>query len=397
MPYAHPRSRRVPMLANNMPNLLRPTWMEVDLDRLAHNVKEVRNAIGPERKLIAVAKADGYGHGLLEVAPVMIESGADIVAVANVNDGVRLREAGFRAPILLFGGYLAEDAAQAIVKYELLPTVWDVEGARHISNAACKPLEVCLKVDTGFNRLGVAPERAAEVARGVEELPHLRISIIYTHFADPIVGREFTQEQFTRFRAAVSEIRATGVSAPYACAASSAIVSTRPDMYLNAVDPGRVLYGFYYPTDPPIELTLAPVVRAVKTRIIQLKWVETGKSVGYGRGFYTSRRTRVGVLPMGWCDGLLRSASGKAQLLVREVRCPIIGAINVEHCMIDVTDVKSVAVGDEAVLFGEQGSAVIRAHEHAAWVGVSETEVVVLLGRTIPRIYLGHGRPVGRL
>lgn len=377
------------------PSLLRPTWMEVDLDRLAHNVSEVRRVIGRDRKLIGVAKGDAYGHGLLGTVPTMLDSGVDVVALGNLNDAIRLREAGCRGPLLLFGSCLVDDVAEVVVKYGIIPTLWDVEGARAYSKVARGALEVYLKVDTGFHRLGVPMDKAAEVAREIEHLPHLHIGCVYTHFPDPIKGEEFTREQYRRFVKAVESIRAAGVAAPYACCASSAIVSIYPEMYLNAVDPGRLLYGIYFPPAPPVSLDLLPVARAVISRIIQTKWVEAGQSIGYGRTFYASRRTLVGVLPFGWWDGLLRSNASRASVLVRGRRCPIIGAISLEHSLIDVTEIEGVEVGDEAVLFGEQGEAVTTLSEYARWLDVSELEVVVQLGRTIPRVYESSRKPGG--
>lgn len=362
--------------------------MEIDLGRLAHNVSEVRRVIGGNRKLIGVAKADAYGHGLLDIAPAMVNAGVDVIAVGNLNDAVRLRESGCQSPILLFGSCLAVDVAEAVTEYHVMPTVWDVESARAYSEAARSPVEVYLKVDTGLHRVGVAPERAAEVARAIEDLPYLRIGCVYTHFADPIEDEEFTQKQYERFLQAIDAIRAAGVAAPFAAAASSAVVSSRPEMYLNAVDPGRLLYGFYFPFTPSVSLDLTPVMRSVKSQIIQTTWVQSGESIGYGRTFYASRHTHVGVLPLGWGDGLLRSTASRANVLVRGHRCPIIAALHVEHCLIDLTEIVGAEEGDEAVLIGEQGKSAITLTEHAQWAGVSELEVVIQLGRTMPRVYL---------
>ena len=370
--------------------LCRPVWMELDLDCLAHNLSEVRRAIGRYCRIIAVAKADAYGHGVAEIVPALFKAGADVVALGDLNEAISLRQHGHMAPLVVFGSYLPEQVAEAFVEHALTPTVWDVEGARAFSWAAREPMEVYLKIDTGFHRLGVLTEEAIGVARQIAALPKLRIGCLYTHFADPIGGPEFTQEQFARFTAAVDAIRAAGIDVPFACAASSAVVSTRPEMYLNAVDPGRLLYGFYYPSDPPVELDLRPVLRAVKSRVIQVKWVEPGSSVGYERTYRTVRRTRLGILPMGWSDGLSRHGNTTPTALVRGQRCPMIGAINIEHSIVDLTDVEGAQAGDEVVLIGKQGGETITLDEHARWAGVSEMEVVVRFGRTVPRVYI-HG------
>jgi alanine racemase len=376
-----------------VPHVLRPTWMEIDLDRLAHNIAEVRKVIGRDRKLIAVAKGDAYGHGLLGVVPTMVDTGVDIIAVGNLNDAVRLREAGCRVPLLLFGSCLP-DAAETIAEYGIIPTVWDVDGARAYSKAARWTLEVYLEVDTGLTRLGVSPDEAAEVAREIDHLPNLHIGCVYSHFADPIKGEEFTLEQYRRFVKTIEAIRDAGIVAPYASMASSDIVSARPEMYLDAVRCGSLIYGFYDSPAPSVVLDLVPIARAVKSRIIQKKWAEVGQSIGARRSFYTRRRTLVGILPFGWGDGLRRSNASRASVLVRSTRCPILGTIYHEHCCIDLTEVEGATVGDEAVLFGEQGKASITLSEHAKWVGISDLEVVSHLGRAIPRVYLKGGQLV---
>ena len=378
----------------DFPHFLRPTWMEVDLDRLAHNVGQVRRVVGPGRRLIAVAKGDAYGHGSEHTVPTMIEAGADMVALGNLSEAVRLRENNFDAPILLFGSCLPSDSAEVVTRYKVTPTVWDVEGARAYSRAAREPLAVYLKVDTGLSRLGVLAEEAAEVARGIEDLPNLHIEGVYTHFADPIQGEEFTAVQFRRFTAAVKAIRAAGVIPLYTCVASTAVVSMHPEMYLNAVDPGRLIYGFYYPETPPVSLDLMPVVRGVKSRIIQAKWIEAGETIGYARTFRPVRRTLVGVLPLGWRDGLNRRIANRAQVLVKGKRCTLIGALNFEHCLVDLTELGAVHTGEEAVFIGEQGDEQITAGEQARCAGVPEFELIALLGRTINRAYLMGGRVI---
>jgi alanine racemase len=366
---------------------LRPSWMEIDLERLALNTLEVRRVIGPERKLIAVAKADAYGHGIVRVAPKMIEAGANVVALGNLRDAIRLRESGFAAPLLLFGSYVASDVARVMVEYRIMPTIWDEEGVKAFTDAAHDPLPVYLKVDTGFHRLGVSLQEAVTVARAIQDSPNLRIACVYTHFADPVKGEQFTRQQFDRILEVVDAVRAAGIRVPYVCAASSAIISTLSDMYLDAVDPGRLLYGFHYPYNPPVELRLKPIVRALRSRIIQTRWVEAGDSIGYGRRYHASKRSLVGVLPIGWSDGLIRNPKSSVQVLVRGTRCPIIGSINLEHCMADLTRVDGATAGDEVVLFGKQGNEVITLKQHAEWVGVSEMEAVLHFGRSIPRVY----------
>ena len=376
----------------NLPRLLRPVWMEVDLDRLAHNIHELRRVIGPDRKLIAVAKAEAYGHGVAGVVPTMLDAGADIVAVGNLKDAIKVREKGCRGPLLLFGSSLP-NMAEVLLEYDICPTIWDVETARVYSQAARKPVSIYLKVDSGFHRLGVLPKDAGRLATEISKLPHLHIECIYTHMADPL-NEDYTREQYMRFTSAVDAIHAAGVEVRYACAAPSAILSRWPDMYNTAVDPGRLVYGFYFPPNPTIDLHLQQVLRAVKTCILQAKWIEEGESIGYGRKFKASRRTYVAVLPIGWSDGLMRNVPSGAQVLIAGKRCPFIGSVNLEHSLIDITDVPEVGAGDEVVIIGRQGDDEIYLSEHCKWMGVTEFEITVPLGRTVSHFYFKDGQVV---
>ena len=368
---------------------LRPAWIEIDVGQLRRNVREVRRVVGPHRLLIVAAKGDAYGHGVHGAVPAMFDAGADVVALGNLRDVIAVREAGCDGPLVLFGTYLAADAAETVVRYRITPTVWYLEGARAFSRAADDALDVYLKIDTGLHRLGVSWEQADRLASEMAALPNLTIRCAYTHFADPIDDEELTRTQYARFVSAVDAMRAAGVHVPFACAGATAILSTRPDMYLNAVDSGRLAYGFYFPPAPPVPLSVAPAARAAKTRIIQTRWIDAGEMAGgYGR-FRAPRRTLLAVLPIGWGEGLFPQSALRAKVLVRGRRCTVI-AVNLEHCLIDATDAAEAAVGDEVVFFGEQGNAAITVEEYAAWAGVSVWEAIINLGRSLPRIYVGE-------
>src|SRR3990172_7599031 len=371
--------------------MFRPTWMEIDLDLLSRNIAEVRKTIGQARRLIAVAKGNAYGLGLLETVPVMFESGADVVAVGSLEDGIALRKAGCAGPLLLFASFLHDDAAEAVLQYDLIPTVWDVESASVYSRlAGAKHVEVYLKVDAGMHRLGVRADEAVEVAKRIEQLGNVRIDCVYTHFSDPLSEEEFTRRQFERFVRAIDGMREVGVSVPYACCASSFVVSMYRDMYLGGVDVGRLIFGFLFLPDPVVKLDVHPVVRAVKSRILQTKWIAEGDTVGYGRAFRADRRTLVGIVPMGWWDGFVRGGHAGANVLVRGKRCPLVGGgISLEYSVIDLTAVKEAVVGDEVLIIGEQRDGVITIGDCAKWAGLSELELLIGMGKTLPKRYLG--------
>ncbi len=365
--------------------LLRPVWMEVDLDALFHNVQEIRRVIGTNRKLQVVAKADAYGHGVSSVAQTLLEAGANSIAVGNLDHAVQLREANINAPLVLLGSSLP-DAANTVIEYRVIPTIWDEPAAKAYSKAAKGPVSVALEIDTGFHRLGVLPEDATKLALLVGELPNLNISFVYTHFADPLEW-EFVREQYDCFMKVLHDIRAAGVAVPYAMAASSVVVSMYPDMYLDGVDVGHLVYGFYLPYDPIINLDLKPVARAVKSRLIQVKCVDPGKRIGAVNPVFVDQPTLTGVATIGLYDGLLLRGGEGAAVLVRGKRCPIVGAVSLEHCQIDLRAVPEAEPGDEVVLFGEQQGSSISLREHAAWAGTSESHVVIQFGRRVPRLY----------
>jgi alanine racemase len=297
--------------------------------------------------------------------------------------------------VFLFGDALAHEIAEVVVEHRVTPTVSHRDAARAYAAAAAEPLEISLKVDTGAHRFGVLPDGAADLARAVAALPSLRLALVYTIFADPAGDEAFTCEQFRRFRGALDAIRAAGVDVPRASCATSAVVSTRPEMYLDAVRSGNLVYGLYLPPEPPVALRLQPAARALRTRIVHTQWVEAGETMGYRRPYTTGRRTRYAVIPVGRTDGLARGAAERGSVLVRGARCPFIpGSVSGEHSGIDVTDVPGARIGDEVALWGEQDGAAIALSEHALWAEASEAEVVTALGRLIQHRYLrGGGAP----
>jgi alanine racemase len=363
--------------------------LEIDLDCLAHNVQEVRRLIGPGRKFIAVAKADGYGHGVIGIASTLIESGADVVALGNLNTALDLRSSGFDAPILLFGSYRPTDVARIMVSHNITPTIWDLESAKVFSIASQeKPFDVYIKIDTGLNRLGIRWEEAAVITQEIAALPNLRIACVYTHFASPFGDEwdEVVAKSFQKFVDAVEAIRAKDVTVPCAVMASSAIISTKPEMYLDGVDPGRLLYGFYYPKEPPVSLQLKSSIKAVKTMIIQVKHVNSGDTIG-GYGTYRADHdTKVGVLPIGWSDGLPRSVSPEAMVLINGEYCPII-EIHTEHSLLDLSEILFNCIGDEVIIIGKDKGKEITVNEFAEWGCLPDTEVSVRLGNLLPRKY----------
>jgi alanine racemase len=320
-----------------------------------------------------------------------------MLAVTEPADAIALREDGCDAPILLFGGALADDVADAVAEYEFVPTISNLDEARAYADVpGAQSTRIALKVDTGAHRLGVTPERAGDLARNVSVLPGLKLDLVYTVFAAPATDPDFTLEQFTRFRTALADIYANVPSTPLASCATSAVISTRPEMYLDAVRCGNLIFGLYLPPDPPIELHLERAALALKTRVLHVQSVKAGDTLGWQRRVRADSPATYAVIPMGRVDGLVDGLVATGKVLVRGVPCPFIdGSLSGEHSCIDVTHLPDVAVGDEVVLFGAQRGVEIGLTEHAKWVGLGEAQTLIGY-RNITHKYIGSSRSSAR-
>ena len=364
------------------PHPLRPTAFEIDLDAAAANVRAVRQLVGPGRRIFAVVKADGYGHGAAELGAVFVAHGADALAVADLTEGVRLRQRGIRAPILVYPNALPEAAPDAIA-HRLVPTLVDLGGARAYSEATAQPCDVFVKVDVGLERLGVPAEQAVKFVTAMLELPRLRLAGLCAHphdAADPA----YAEWQLGRFTAVVDELEARGVGVPTRLFAASPFVLKYPRTYLNAVDPGRMLYGITFPgeTSP---LPLRPTFLALTARVIALKELAPRERFAERAPFPLRAPMRLGVIPMGSADGLAWLHVGT--VLVRGRPVPIVGAPSLEHTRIDLTSVPDARVGDEVVIIGRQGDAEITVAEVAGRHGLGLHHVATAIGPRVARIY----------
>ncbi len=350
---------------------LRPTMLEVDLDAAADNIRAVRGLVGPERKIFAVVKADGYGFGAAEMGAVFVRNGADCLAVADLTEGIRLRQRGITAPILVYPNSLPEAAAGALA-HGLVPTLVDLEAARAYSEAAAGPCEVFVKVDVGLERLGVPTEQAVKTILAMTELPHLRLGGICAHPHAEVGGDPaYADWQLGRFTGVIDELEARGVPVPVRLLAATPFVLRFPHTYLNAVDPGRMLYGITFP---------------LTTRVIALKELSPRERFAEMAPFPVTAPMRLGVVPMGSADGLRWLHAG--HVLVRGQSAPVIGAPSLEHTRIDLTAVPAAAVADEVVIIGRQGDLEISAAEVASRHGLGLHHVATTVGPRVPRVYL---------
>jgi alanine racemase len=364
----------------------RPTILQIDLDAAAANVRAVRQLVGPERKIFAVVKADGYGHGATEVGAVFVAHGADALAVADLAEGIRLRQRGITAPILVYPNSLPEAAPEALA-HGLLPTLVDLDSARAYAEAAAGPCDVFVKIDVGLERLGVPAEQAVKIIVAMLELPHLRLAGLCAHpHADGGADAAYAEWQLGRFTAIVDELGARGVRVPIRLFAASPFVLRYPQTYLNAVDPGRMLYGITFPgeTSP---VPLRPTLRALVTRVIALKELTPRERFAELAPFPVTAPMRLGVIPMGSADGLTWLHAGR--VLVRGRAVPIVASPSLEHTRIDLTEVPDARVGDEVVIIGRQGDAEITVAEVATRHGLGLHHVATTVGPRVARVYLG--------
>ncbi|MDI6870688.1 MAG: alanine racemase [Bacillota bacterium] len=376
-----------------VPRTIRPVWAEVNLDNLAHNVREIRRRIGPEAQIMAVVKANAYGHGAGPVARVALESGATWLGVALVEEAYELRREGIEAPIHLLS-MPSPEQAEAVVAGGFSCAVCAVEVAEALSAAAVRlgrPARVQIKIDTGMGRLGLLPDEAPEFRRYLESLPGIELLGAFTHFASADeTDKTYTWKQFETFQRALSACE--GPPLLLAHAANSAAIIDLPELAGPLVRPGIMLYGLY----PSAEVSRTAVdlrpVMSLKARVAYVKRLPAGAAVSYGRTYVTRDPETVALLPLGYADGFSRLLSGRAEVLLKGRRVPLRGRICMDQCVVGVPDGLEVRVGDEAVIFGRQGGEEITVDEVAERIGTINYEVVCAVSGRVPRVYLRQGR-----
>ena len=373
------------------------SWVEIDLGSIRHNVRAVKEFIGPQRHLWAVVKANAYGHSAVPTATAALEAGADGLAVSCLNEAAELRvDAGIRAPLLLLAPGEPRAAAW-VVRLDIVQTACYEDMVEALSQAAQrleKPGRVHLKVDTGMGRLGVRPERAAEFAAFIAARPGLRLEGVFSHLAtaeaeDP----SYASLQFTRYQEAVSAIAEAGISPGMRHLANSAATLRFPEMLLDGVRAGLLIYGIRPEAPDLAPLELRPAL-SWKTQVGFLQWLAAGCAVSYGGTYVTPRECLVGVVPVGYADGYPRQASNRSHVLLRGRLCPVIGVVCMDHMMIDATPAGKPTVGDEVVLLGRQGNSAITANHLAQWASTVVHEVPTVIGRRVKRVYLDREQPL---
>ncbi len=371
------------------------TWIEVDLDRFAANLRAIRAHVGPERELLLVAKADAYGHGAADMALAGEREGVTQLGVATLHEGMQLRRAGSKLPIMAMSPLLTGEIPEA-VQHQIDPSVCDLTFARGLSDEAVhaqRAVRFHVEVDTGMGRTGVHLHEAEEFLVEACALPGLRLASVYTHFPDAD-GSDlaFATEQLRRFRELLVSLEARGVRPPRVHAANSAGTVNLPDAHFDWVRVGLIAFGLH-PSRDDAKLQLQPVM-SFRSRLVQVRDMPAGSSVSYARKFTTKRPTRMGVVPVGYGHGYSWLLSNRGHMLVGGQRVPILGRVTMDLTMVDLTDVPGAAVGDEVVLFGEQRGVALPVEEIAAGSETLPYEILCTIGKRVTRLYVRRNHPV---
>lgn len=376
--------------------IIRPVWAEVDLEAIRENIRQIRRFTRQGTKapeIMAVVKAEAYGHGAVATARAALEAGATRLGVAIPEEGILLREAGIDRPVLVFTPLLP-DQAETFLDYSLTATIAGEESARALSAGAGRrgqEARVHLKVDTGMGRVGVPPGEAPGLARKVAALPNLEVEGVYSHFATADeADLTFARRQLDLFKEVLNNLAEAGMRIPLKHIANSGAIINLPESYFDLVRPGIIIYGLYPSAETPRDrLPLKPAL-SLKARVVQVKRVPPGTGISYGRIYHTKRATNIVTLPLGYADGWSRLLSGEARVLLRGKSFPLVGRICMDQCMADVEDL-AVEPGEEAVLIGKQGEEEISVDEVAGLLGTINYEVVCMLSDRVPRVWLHAG------
>jgi alanine racemase len=395
----------------------RPVWAEISLGALAENFRAIRKFVNPPeekrktpRKILCIVKGNGYGHGGPQVAKALEKAGSDWFGVTCTEEGIAVREAGVRKPVLVLTSFFPGEESR-LIEYDLTAVIHRCEQLKQLDRAAArflakkggkksrKPVSFHLKMDTGMNRLGIAPGDVECFARQLAMCKHLELGGVFTHFASSEVLTntrvgEQTRQQEERFYAALDRLRALGIDPGIVHLANSAAIATRPETWADMVRPGAILYG-YHPGYDPVEqrpeiearLPLEPVM-SLRSRIINIRNIPEGAGVGYNETFLAKRPSRIAVLAAGYGDGIHRSLGNRGSVLVRGALAPIVGIISMDVTMIDVTDVPGADLGDVVTIYGSDGEHVRAANVIARSIGTVTSDLLCAVSQRVPRLYV---------
>jgi alanine racemase len=366
----------------------RPTFAEIDLGAIRHNVRMIRKLIGRDVKILGVVKADAYGHGMKEVASTLVKEGVEYLGVASLDEARELRQAGIKNKILALGSILPAEA-EGVIRFDVIQTVSDLKIAGVLSKlgrARGKNVKVHIKIDTGMGRLGFWHEEAVEFIKKIAAMDRIVVDGIFTHFPSAEDDRMFTLGQIKIFNAFVKDLEARHIDIPIKHASNSMALIGFKKARMNMVRPGLIMYGLHPRGDLFGRLDLKPALK-LKTKVVHVKSVPEGRSVSYGRSYIANEDTMIAAIPVGYGDGYQRHLSNRADVLIRGKRAPVVGKICMDMAMVYVGHINGVRTGDEAVLIGRQGKDAITVEELAGLIYTIPYEIVCGIGRRVPRIY----------
>ncbi len=361
--------------------ILRPTWAEIDLSAYGRNLRKIRSKVGSEVKILALLKANAYGHGAEELGRYAQDQGlCDFFGVASVEEGIALRQSGITLPILILGSLYPFEAFEYAIDYDLSVTIASLSAAKAIKEIARKKGKIAhchVKQDSGMGRIGTRRSRVMAVLEELDKDPFIEIEGLFTHLSSVDTDPAYTEEQIGYFRDTMTNVRLQKIPVKICHIAASCAIEARPDCYCDMVRAGHASFGLTAGYEP---------ILSFKSRIVFAKEISAGSSVSYNRSFIAERPMKVATIAVGYGDGYLRSLTGKAEVLIGGKRCPVLGNITMDMCMVDVTNIDA-HVGDEVVLIGKQGAEEISAAELAQKAGTIDYEVTTLLTARVPRIY----------
>lgn len=370
---------------------------EINLDAIGNNIREIKKRIDPKTRLLATVKADAYGHGAVEVAQVCLYNGADELSVATYDEGIALRNNNIFVPILILG-YTVESRLEDVVRHELTQTVFSYELAKQLSDTAVrlgKTATAHIGIDTGMSRIGFLPcEESLDEIDRIFKLPNLRITGVFTHFSTAdSADKSFTRQQFERFLYMTDGIEARGHKGLIRHCANSAAIIDLPEMQLDMVRAGIIIYGMFPSGEVGRDINLMPAM-SIKTHVSYVKELPAGIGVGYGRTYYTDKLTKIATVPVGYADGYSRQLSNRARMIVNGEYANVIGNVCMDQLMLDITHIDNVKMGDEVTVMGVCGDKSVSAEELGEMTGTINYEIVCGIGKRVPRVYIKNNAVV---
>jgi len=365
----------------------RPTWLRIDMDAIAHNVRRLKEFVGEKVELMAVVKANAYGIGAIPVSTTALLNGATYLGVASINEAIELREAGIRAPILVLG-YTPAWAAGLAIRYNVTVNLYDVEVARSFERTAVEmnaEIKAHIKIDTGMGRLGVLPNDVPTFFRAISRFKHINVEGIFTHFSAADDDPDYTNYQITMFRQSVDPLLAAGFGFQFIHVANSPGLLNFEHGRFNMVRAGISMYGLEPGPQSPLPEDFLPAL-TWKTTIAQVKRLPPGSYVGYGKTYRTQETEKIAVIPVGYADGFRRSPQHWGHVLVQGQRAPIVGRVSMDQTMINVSNIDEVRIGDEVVLIGKQGDEEITVDGAAERLGTINYELISTILARVPRV-----------